>query len=89
MGPVRQAAVRQGDRIWTGLRHGQIIQRMVKEEGPNFQKVTAQMQGFVDADGEFLDRKEAFERAVACGQINECAGVPSGETRSLVSEDLY
>jgi hypothetical protein len=84
---VERAAVKQGDRVWVGRRHGEIIQRMVMEEGSGFKKVMADMQGFVAEDGEFLTRSEAYERAIACGQIKECGD--EGHARVLVSEDLY
>jgi len=28
-------------------------------------------QGFIDADGNFLDRMQSYERAVICGQIKD------------------
>lgn len=84
MRPVKEAAIKQGDRVWTGRRHGQIIQQMHSEGCP---KVTAPMQGFITESGEFLSRSEAYERAILCGQIKECGD--SGHMRELVSEELY
>lgn len=43
------------------------------------------IQGFITNKGRFVDRKEAFQIALAAGQIDESAGV-GGE---LFSEDLY
>ena len=43
------------------------------------------IQGFITNKGRFVNRKEAFQIALAAGQIDESAGV-GGE---LFSEDLY
>jgi hypothetical protein len=43
------------------------------------------IQGFITNKGRFVNRKEAFQIALAAGQINENAGVD----RELFSEDLY
>ena len=87
--PVKEAAVKQGARIWTGRRHGQIIQRMFQEEGFKFVRVTKEHQGFIDVEGNFLTRAEAFIRAKACGQILVRTDRNPGLGEELVSEDLY
>lgn len=43
------------------------------------------IQGFITNEGRFVNRKEAFQIALAAGQIDESAGVD----RELFSEDLY
>ena len=80
--PIKEAAVKRGNKVWTGKRHGPIIQQMVKE---GEQRILANEQGFVTHNGEYLDRKQAFKRAVECGQIKD-DGIPD---QALVSEDLY
>jgi hypothetical protein len=43
------------------------------------------VQGFMTSTGRFVDRKEAWEIAVASGQIDENRGY----NKELFSEDLY
>ena len=43
-------------------------------------------QGFIDQHGVFMDRREAFDVAVAAGQLLHN---PSSDATMLVSEDLY
>lgn len=43
------------------------------------------IQGFLTSKGRFVNRREAFQIALAAGQIDESAGVD----RELFSEDLY
>jgi hypothetical protein len=45
------------------------------------------VQGFVDNNGKFLTRSEAYEVALAAGQIRHKTGNPS--SKELFSEDLY
>lgn len=72
--------MRIGDKVWTGHRHGDAIKTM----GQEGQSPKGAEQGFITETGEFLNRREAFERAVACRQIADTQG-----ERILVSEDLY
>jgi hypothetical protein len=44
------------------------------------------IQGFVDTDGHFLDRREAWEVAAAAGQI---VNDPNWQAGTLHSEHLY
>lgn len=80
--PIKEAAVKRGDRIWTGKRHDPIIQQMVKE---GEQRIRSDEQGFITLDGVYLNRKQAFKRAVECGQVNYNGNLD----QPLVSEDLY
>jgi hypothetical protein len=79
--PIKIAACKEGDRVWTGKRHGDIILQMIKD---GCKRVSSSQQGFVTEAGEFLNREEAYERAILCGQIKE-----DGGTRTLVLEMLY
>jgi len=77
------AAVRCGDRIYRGHRHGAAILAAVEAGEPT--PIGQQAQGFLDHRGEFLTRRQAFLDAIRCGQLNEC---DDGE-KVLISEDLY
>ena len=80
---IKEAAICLDGKVWTGHRHGDVIQKMVKE---GCTKIRESKQGFVTEDGKFVNREEAFEIALACGQIKE---TEVGGQRTLVSEDLY
>ena len=48
-------------------------------------------QGFINHKGEFLDRKEALEHAIECGQLSETHRYYREDNNidELYSEDLY
>ena len=48
-------------------------------------------QGFIDQDGEFLNRQEAFSHALDCGQLSATTRVckRTNKEDELYSEDLY
>jgi hypothetical protein len=76
--------------VITGVRHCYIIDRVRSGiEDRLLPKLIEQAQGFVDDKDVFYTREEAYEHAVACGQIKDERGF--GETYSvrLVSEDLW
>ena len=81
--PIKESAIKQGDKLYTGKRHGGIIIQMAKE---GCSRVFSKDQGFVTLDGEFLNRKQAYKRAMECGQINDNG---KGDDQALLSEDLY
>lgn len=76
--------------VFTGMRHPYIIDRVRSgiEDGL-LPKLIELAQGFVDDKDVFYTREEAYEHAVACGQIEDERDF--GETYSirLVSEDLW
>ena len=73
-----------------GLRHGDCFTTMTKMNLPPKKKRT-EIQGFVDNNGVFYDRLEAFHIASACCQLS--ATVKQYKTEhnenELYSEDLY
>ncbi len=73
------AAVKRADKIWTGSRHNFIISTVYLETGV---RVTQSEQGFVDSDGNFLNRAEAAEVAYRAGQIKV-------QKPELCSEDVW
>lgn len=48
-------------------------------------QVSNEDQGFIDEEGNFLNRKQAAARAIQCGQIEQLKWPAHG----LFSEDLY
>jgi hypothetical protein len=78
------AAIRHRGIVFTGVRHGDIIQQIVRldllteAERP----ITAEQQGFIDNGGTYYQRNEARDIAVQSGQIKPTHG-------TLYSEDLW
>ena len=50
-----------------------------------------EVEGFIDHNGAFLDRLEAFEHALQCGQLSDTTRTEKAgrQERALFSEDLY
>lgn len=82
---IKEAAIQRisDGKVWTGHRHSNVIHSIVSEGETTSVTRNEFIQGFVTNDGVFVDRKEAYKIAVACGQIPD-----SGE-KILMSEDLY
>ena len=82
---VVAAAVQLGDEIHTlppPKRHHHVLWKM-DADGLNAMD-PAQVQGFIDQAGQFLDRLEAANVAIAAGQIDALQWPPR-----LFSEDLW
>lgn len=78
------AAIQRDGIVFTGVRHGYIIQQMVDV---GFLKdikkpVTYDEQGFIDNNNKFIKRDDATAVAVASGQVKPDHG-------TLYSEDLW
>lgn len=63
-------------------RHHHIIHQIYLETGA---PVDGEVQGFLDGEGNFLNREEAFVHARACGQVAK----DSRDDGWLYSEDLW
>ena len=72
-------------------RHGDGF-KLIKDFGyaPKI-KYTEIAQGFIDQDGNFFDRKEAFAHALICGQLSTTTRwyKDDNNQKNLYSEDLY
>lgn len=80
---IKEAAVRLDGKLYTGKRHGEIIQKIAAESADRV-LIRQPDQGFVTEDGQFVTRVEAAEIAFRAGQIEQdLRGQP------LMSEDLY
>lgn len=77
---ILKSAILQKDSriVFTGRRHHNIIQ---DNQDIDFRSC---VQGFVDSEGEFLDRRQAYKIAVESGQVKNVISPPI-----LTSEDLY
>ncbi len=79
---IKEAAIKKRSKVITGKCHGDAFKKCIDKGLTS----DGWVQGFVTDDGQFVNRQEAFEIALACGQIPE----PSPDSsRTLVSEDLY
>jgi len=83
---IISSACKLNDKIWTGFRHSDCFAKM-RLDGMTLEDKKNIIQGFMDEDGNFLTRREAFERAVLCGQVKDEGEAP--ENRILVSEDVW
>lgn len=92
--PIKQAAILRDGVLWTlprPARHHNILWAMHDidnntnpHERPKIIHARG-IQGFIDEDGNFLERKEAALRATRCGQLKKPLDAPP----NLFSEDLW
>jgi len=83
---IKEAAIKFHGKVFTGRRHNDILQaNAVCKNGIIVSSIAAGEQGFVTDEGEFLNREEAAEHALTCGQIAEL----KFSKTLLFSEDLY
>lgn len=78
---IKEAAILREGVIWTGRRHCDVINKIIKALGKKAAPIK-ETQGFVTECGKFVDRKEAAKIAFESGQMSENVGC-------LMSEDLY
>ena len=78
---IKEAAILYDGKIYTGRRHHEIIEYIHSLGNPCPIKGE---HGFVTDEGEFLNRVNAAQEAIRCGQIIKLIGPPK-----LTSEDLY
>jgi len=87
--PIKYAAIKlRNNTLALGKTHAEIIKSIISKEAEenlavSDLPVSQDRMGFVTTTGEFLDRKEAYKRAVLCKQI-----VDDGYTQRLISEML-
>lgn len=74
------AACRKNGVTYIGRRHCLILNN-ARPKG----SLKASEQGFIDTDGNFLNREEAAIHAIACGQIKEL----KFNRKELFSEELW
>ena len=63
------AAIRKDGVVYTGHRHPNILQDADTVHGLGFGGLKNGEQGFVTDTGEFLDRKQARQHFLDCGQV--------------------
>ena len=81
---ITAAAIRVGNVIYTGYRHGKILRDICDQAAATdtMPRITQPMQGFIDALGHFLNREEAARVAYLAGQIKK-------PKTCLLSEDIW
>lgn len=80
------------DVVLCGYRHGNIFEQLKLlgfEAHKGYKEIE---QGFIDHNGKFLNRKEALQHAIVCGQL--CEKIANAKTNGkdfpqLISEDLW
>jgi hypothetical protein len=81
---LTKAAVRYNGEIFTGLRHGCIMQDIWKKY-PGAKLHDPFDQGFIDENGKYYHRKAALVHAIRCGQLPNTMF----NKHTLFSEDLW
>jgi hypothetical protein len=68
---IVKAAIKYKNKIYSGLRHGLIMQEIAKETdwGSSDEPVDPRNQGFLTNKGKFVSREEAAKIAFSAGQI--------------------
>ena len=71
-----------------GYRHGDCWELMATLGVPADRQ---EVEGFINHRGDFLDRYDAFNHAVRCGQLSDTTRMAKADRgeRQLFSEDLY
>lgn len=74
-----------------GWRHSSCWELMAALPGFPGQSNRQEVEGFIDHQGAFLDRYDAFNHALMCGQLSDTTRTSKAEKgeRALYSEDLY
>lgn len=85
------SAIRVGERVWRGHRHGHCLTAMNDElSWTHTRKQIQEMvkeQGFITSNNRFVDRAEAYQLQVAAGIAS--ASQDNYRYAELFSEDLY
>lgn len=80
--------------VLCGYRHANCM-KLIEHLSDEWKKCNSPrcvIQGFMDHEGDFLDRKEAYRHAVECGQLNQHTRwyrEDNAYEEELYSEDLY
>lgn len=87
--PITHVAIRFGGAIYSLAspnRHHHVIWKIIAETGVSSVDVHADDQGFLDASGRYLDRKQALSVALSNGQVRAEGAV---RCEMLFSEDVW
>lgn len=87
---ITHVVVNTSDEIWSmpcPTRHHNVLRLMIHHAVRDYEN---EIEGFLDKDGNFLNRKQAYELAVSAGQINRRKHTPNSHNgNELYSEDLW
>jgi hypothetical protein len=86
---ITHVAIKHDGQVWSlpkPCRHHHVLELMfnkgVGSAGPD-------IQGFLNGDGQFLNRHDAMKAAVSSGQLNRRPGANNYQGEMLFSEDLW
>ena len=87
--PITHVAIRYKEKIWSlpkPNRHHNVIRLIADETGDSHIDCRGENQGFLDADGRYLNRKQALVSALINKQVLNENDIRGGQ---LYSEDLW
>jgi hypothetical protein len=87
--PITHVAIRFGGKVWplpAPNRHHDVIRLIVEQTGASTVDSHGDDQGFLDANGRYLNRRQALVSAEVNGQLKDPANIRCGQ---LFSEDVW
>lgn len=81
---ITRAAIKKDDIVYVA-EEGQRHHHLLGDKSRPFGFLKFGIQGFVDENGNFYNRKEAAKHAFECGQLPNNTEIPN----CLISEDLW
>lgn len=87
--PITHVAIRYKGRVWSlprPNRHHNVIRKIADETGDTHIDSRGDDQGFLDADGRYLTRRQALVSALCNKQVLDENDIRGGQ---LYSEDLW
>lgn len=87
--PITHVAIRFQGAVYalpSPNRHHDVIRTIVEQTGAQYVDARNEDQGFLDADGRYLTRRQAIVSARLHGQIKDPDKIRAGQ---LTSEDLW
>ena len=76
---ITAAAIKTESKTYTGRSHAEARDRQTEQHGERW---GSEQEGFVTYDGTFLNRQDAYDHAVACGQRNVDTGLTMSSLES-------
>lgn len=87
--PITHVAIRFRGKVYSlpkPNRHHHVIAKIIEETDADTVNTMGEDQGFLDAEGRYLTRREALAVALANNQVKDVAQIRAGR---LFSEDLW
>lgn len=83
---VRACALRVNGEVFTGPSHGEIMDDL---DARGIVYNSTSEDGFIDQEGVFLTREQAFEVAQRAGQMRSDAAISRAKNSGLAAEDVH